>query len=39
MIVFLAAAAALYGRGHVLLGESFAIVAVPSSLVVYALPQ
>jgi hypothetical protein len=39
LVVFLAAAAALHARGHSALAVAFAVVAVVSSLVVYALPQ
>jgi hypothetical protein len=39
LIVFLAAAAALFTRSHGALAQAFAAVAIISSLVVYALPQ
>jgi hypothetical protein len=39
LIVFLAAAYALYVRGHGALAEPFAVTAAISSVIVYALPQ
>ena len=39
LVVFLAAAAALFDRGHVVSAQAFASVALVSSLLVYALPQ
>ena len=39
LVVFLAASALLYLRGHEPLAVTFAIVALISSIVVYALPQ
>ena len=39
LVVFLAAAAALFDRGHVGLAAGFAAAAVVSSLLLYALPQ
>jgi hypothetical protein len=39
LIVFLAAAAALFNRGHSTVGQAFAAVSIVSSLLVYALPQ
>ena len=39
LVVFLAAAAALHARGQTRLALGFGVVAVVSSLVLYALPQ
>jgi hypothetical protein len=39
LVVFLLAAAALYSRGHSVAALVFALVALVSSLVLYALPQ
>ncbi|HEY9227856.1 MAG TPA: YrdB family protein [Gemmatimonadaceae bacterium] len=39
LLVFLAAAAALYTRGHVAPAATFAVVAVASSVILYILPQ
>ena len=39
LVVFLAAAMALFDRGHAAAAQAFAAVAIMSSLVVYALPQ
>jgi Protein of unknown function (DUF2568) len=39
LVVFLAAAAALYARGYVMPAEIFAAVAVGSSVLLYILPQ
>jgi hypothetical protein len=39
LVVFIAAAAALFVRGHVALAQTFALVSVASSILLYALPQ
>ena len=39
LLIFLAAATALFDRGHVASAQAFAAVALVSSLLVYALPQ
>lgn len=39
LIVFVGGAAALYARGYVIPAETFTIVAVVSSVLLYALPQ
>jgi hypothetical protein len=39
LIVFLLAAAALYSRGHSFAAALFALIALASSLILYALPQ